>query len=64
MPTRATSGPLPLHLELLIDRFGYVRARWIPGTGEGWRNSELLLHQAALLVSENQVLPPPGDHVH
>jgi putative copper resistance protein D len=56
--------PLPEHMELLIDRFGYVRARWIPGAGEGWRDAAVLLQQAALLAREKQILPPPEDHVH
>ena len=56
--------PLPEHLELLIDRFGYIRARWIPGAGEGWRHVALLLQQAALLAREKQILPPPEGHVH
>jgi len=58
------SSPLPPHMEMLIDRFGYVRARWLPGEGEGWRDMELLRDQLAALAREPQVKPPPDDHVH
>jgi putative copper resistance protein D len=58
------SSPLPPHMEMLIDRFGYVRARWLPGEGEGWRDLELLKGQLAALAREPQVKPPPDDHVH
>ena len=56
--------PMPEHMELLVDRFGYVRARWLPAEGEGWRDLESLLQQIALLVREPEILPPPDDHVH
>ncbi len=58
------SSPLPSHMEMLIDRFGYIRARWLPGEGEGWDDPELLKAQLAALVHEPQVKPPPDDHVH
>ena len=58
------SSPLPAHMELLIDRFGYVRARWLPGEGEGWHDLRLLEAQVAALAREPQVRAPPDDHVH
>ena len=27
------------HVEFLIDRQGYIRARWLPGEGDAWKNS-------------------------
>jgi putative copper resistance protein D len=58
-------GALPAHMEFLIDRFGYLRARWIPDAdGPGWRNTHMLMQQVAQLNREKEILPPPGDHVH
>ena len=55
----------PPHLELLVDRFGYVRARWRPDLEpEGWNDEELLLGEIDILEREPQILPPPDDHVH
>ncbi len=58
------SSPLPSHMEMLIDRFGYIRARWLPRESEGWQDLELLKAQLASLAREPQVKPPPEDHVH
>lgn len=58
-------GTLPRHMEFLVDRFGYLRARWIPDAdGPGWNNAAILLPQLAQLNREKEILPPPGDHVH
>ncbi|SFK37015.1 putative copper resistance protein D [Nitrosomonas aestuarii] len=47
-------GSVPDHMEFLIDRNGYLRARWIPSAEEsGWSDIELLLEQAKLLNKEN-----------
>jgi len=54
----------PPHMEMLIDRFGYIRARWVAREGEGWQRLELLLEQLAALAREPQLRPPPEDHVH
>jgi putative copper resistance protein D len=58
------AAPVPAHMELLIDRFGYIRARWLPAEGEGWAKLDLLLAQAAALAAEPEVREPPEDHVH
>lgn len=53
------------HMEFLIDRFGYIRARWLPEEdSEGWRDIAALREQSAALRNEPQILPPPSDHVH
>lgn len=53
------------HAEFLIDRFGYVRARWIPeDDASGWDDIEHLLQQAARLRHEPELRPPPDLHVH
>ncbi len=58
-------GSIPNHMEFLVDRFGYLRARWIPeADGEGWANADILIRQVAQLKREKEILPPPDDHVH
>lgn len=58
-------GSLPKHMEFLFDRFGYLRARWIPeGMAEGWSDIGFLMQQIEQLNKEREILPPPGDHVH
>jgi putative copper export protein/mono/diheme cytochrome c family protein/peroxiredoxin len=55
-------GVMPAHMEFLIDRFGYVRARWIAESPEAdWSN---LTQQLSLLGGEQQVSPFPDEHVH
>lgn len=51
-------GTNPDHMEFLIDRYGYLRARWIPmGDQEGWGDVDLLVKQSGLLNQEKQILP-------
>lgn len=53
------------HAEFLIDRFGYIRARWIPEDGAaGWTDLDALLHQVAPLQQEPELKPPPDLHIH
>ena len=56
--------PRPSHAEFLIDRHGYLRARWKLEEGPGWSRIEHLLAQVRLLAQEPQLLPPPDEHVH
>jgi putative copper resistance protein D len=64
-PDLLGEGSQPPHMEFLVDRFGYLRARWIPDAdGPGWSSSDLLMQQVAQLNREKEILPPPGDHVH
>ncbi len=57
-------APLPAHMELLVDRHGYLRGRWIPGgSGEGWADVGALLGVLARLRDEAPV-PLPAEHVH
>lgn len=59
------AGTIPSHMEFLIDRFGFLRGRWIPNLdGEGWASLDLLLQQLDQLDKEPEILPPPDDHVH
>lgn len=58
-------GNIPDHLEFLIDRFGYLRARSIPAVDElTWSDMNLLSQQLSQLNQEDEILPPPKDHVH
>jgi putative copper resistance protein D len=65
LPDLFGEGTRPKHMEFLFDRFGYLRARWIPqADGAGWTDSALLTQQITQLNQEREILPPPGDHVH
>ena len=55
---------MPPHMEFLIDRQGYVRARWIPRDGPGWDNLEKLWRDIDRLNQEKPSAPAPDDHVH
>ena len=64
-PDLLGEGTLPPHMEFLVDRYGYLRARWIPeADGPGWDHTGMLMQQIAQLNREQEILPPPGDHVH
>ena len=68
-PGRSVLGEPPPHLEFLIDRFGYARARWLPADaadirGGDWRDMDFLLRQIDLINAEPRLLPSPDAHVH
>ena len=52
------------HVEFLIDRQGYIRARWLPAEGDAWWNLDRLLSQVELLRKEKPRGPAPDEHVH
>lgn len=52
------------HVEFLIDKQGYIRARWLSAEGEGWRKTELLMRQITALQKETPSAPAPDEHVH
>ncbi len=57
--------PMPTHMEFLIDRSGYLRARWIPGgTGPGWSEIKTLVAEIQALNQEPAPAAPPDEHVH
>lgn len=65
IPDLFSEGTRQSHMEFLFDRFGYLRARWIPrGDGPSWTDMGLLTQQITQLNQEREILPPPGDHVH
>jgi copper resistance protein D len=58
-PIRATP-----HVEFLIDKQGYIRARWLPADNAGWRKFDLLMQQIDALRKEKPSAPAPDEHVH
>lgn len=56
-------GQPPTHIEFLIDRQGYLRARFIPGEGAGWEIPRLL-KEIDRLAKETPRAPAPDEHVH
>jgi putative copper export protein/mono/diheme cytochrome c family protein len=57
-------APVPQHMELLVDRYGYARARWLPHESGAWRDIERLITYIKALAAEPEIRPPPDDHVH
>jgi putative copper resistance protein D len=59
--------PVP-HMELLVDRQGYLRARWIPKDlghdTDGWADLGRLLAELDRLAREVPVAPLAAEHVH
>jgi len=65
VPDLLGKGLIPGHIEYMIDRFGYLRARWVSQfDGFGWLSLKALTLQLSLLNQEDEIMPPPGDHVH
>jgi len=52
------------HMEFLIDKQGYIRARWLAAESNAWRNIDVLLKQVELLRNEKPRAPAPDEHVH
>jgi copper resistance protein D len=60
-----SDAPLPAHMEFLIDRSGYLRARWIPsGPQPGWSDIKVLLAEIQALNQETAAAAPQDEHVH
>lgn len=56
--------PVPDHIEFLVDRQGYLRARWTPGEKPDWSRIPDLLAQIAILNREAPRAPARDAHVH
>ena len=54
----------PPHAEFLIDKQGYIRARWLPSEGDAWKDIGDLVAQAEFLRKEIPRAPAPDWHVH
>ncbi len=64
-PDLIGEGSVPPHMEFLIDRYGYLRARWIPQWDKAdWTDTALLMQQIDQLNREKVLKPPPGEFVH
>ena len=57
-------GSNPEHIEFLIDRYGYLRGRWIPSSdAAGWSDIDQLSQQITLLNRESAKMPFPEEFV-
>ena len=52
------------HTELLVDRQGYLRARWDLGEPDGWSSLSSLLEVVRGLAAETALGPLADEHVH
>jgi putative copper export protein/mono/diheme cytochrome c family protein/peroxiredoxin len=52
------------HAEFLIDRSGYIRARWLPEEDNSWSDPGFIETQLEMLAREPPAPPPPGPHDH
>jgi len=52
------------HAEFLIDRSGYIRARWLPAEDDTWSDPGFIMAQLDILNREPPAPPPPGPHDH
>jgi putative copper resistance protein D len=52
-------------MELLIDRQGYIRARWLPAADQrGWSDPGTLRGLLEALAREAPAAAAPDEHVH
>jgi putative copper resistance protein D len=58
------SGAMPTHVELLIDRWGYIRARWIDVPAAAAKRTEQILPQIKRLEDEPPRVPGAERHAH
>jgi putative copper resistance protein D len=56
--------PAPTPVEFLVDRQGYIRARWNPREGSGWGSVVHLLEEIDRLNKEPPRSPALDEHVH
>jgi putative copper resistance protein D len=50
------------HAEFLIDRSGYIRARWLPEEDNSWSDLAFIETQLEMLAREPLAPPPPDIH--
>jgi putative copper resistance protein D len=60
---RGDKGEWPNHVEFLIDRAGYVRARWLPSEGDEWGDANVIANQIQRLNSEDDDVLPPNEQI-
>lgn len=65
---RRPDPPPPVHMEVLVDRQGYLRARWLPRASPdaagGWSDPMALLGEVDRLAREPASSPVLGEHIH
>jgi len=61
---RPTGPAASDHFELLVDRDGYLRARWAPGDGPDWSRMPELLAEVETLKREGPHGAAHSGHVH
>ncbi|HYT95899.1 MAG TPA: CopD family protein, partial [Casimicrobiaceae bacterium] len=59
-----THRATPVHVEFLIDRQGYLRARWLSVPADQAERTREILAQASLLNEEPPREPVPEGHLH
>ena len=52
------------YMEVLIDKYGYVRSRWLVYENETLIKDKKYFQMLKELFLEKQFLPPPDEHVH
>jgi putative copper resistance protein D len=57
-------GDQALHAEFLIDKQGYLRARWLPEESAAWIDPDAITVQAERLLKEVPLQLAPEEHVH
>lgn len=64
VPIGGGALPPPQHIEFLVDRAGYLRARWIPAERKGWSDLAVLQSEIDRLNREPPRPAAPEGHVH
>ncbi len=52
------------YMELLIDKYGYIRSRWLYRIEKKSDNTSRYVEMVKFLEKEGKILPPPDEHVH
>ena len=60
----AARSSSPVHAEFLIDRQGYLRARWLGVPGDATKQTAAILDQTAVLNEERPHEMAPESHMH
>jgi len=63
-PGQSRSTFAPRHVEYLVDRQGYVRARWLLDGGDTGQAGLASLRDAVGVLDREAMTPPPEEHVH
>jgi putative copper export protein/mono/diheme cytochrome c family protein len=63
-PAISCAPPIPSHVEWLIDRGGYMRARWFGVPIAGVDRTAEIITDARLLQQESSRPPAPQEHAH